>query len=134
MSDSLRPHGLQPAGLPCPWDFPGQNTGVGCHFLLQGIFLTQGPNSHLLHWQADSLLLSPQGSTSGRIELPRPGGPGIRTHLCPLHWERRVHQGSPLSSNYCSQKASYEERVPIEKPFQFLFINFHIYFTKIKIY
>ena len=26
----------------CPWDFQGKNTGVGCHFLLQGIFLTQG--------------------------------------------------------------------------------------------
>ena len=34
-SDSLWPHGLQPARLLCPWDFPGKNTGVGCHFLLQ---------------------------------------------------------------------------------------------------
>ena len=33
---SLRPHRLQPARLLCPWDFPGKNTGVGCHFLLQG--------------------------------------------------------------------------------------------------
>ena len=32
----LRPHGLQPARLLCPWDSPGKNTGVGCHFLLQG--------------------------------------------------------------------------------------------------
>ena len=32
--DSLRPHGLQPTRLLCPWDFPGKNTGVGCHFLL----------------------------------------------------------------------------------------------------
>ena len=31
-----------PPGFPCPLDFPGKNTGVGCHFLLQGIFLTQG--------------------------------------------------------------------------------------------
>ena len=30
-----------------PWDFPGKNTGVGCHFLLQGIFLTQELNPHL---------------------------------------------------------------------------------------
>ena len=30
----LRPHGLEPARLLCPWDFPGKNTGVGCHFLL----------------------------------------------------------------------------------------------------
>ena len=33
----------------CPWDFPGKNTGVGCHFLLQEIFLTWGSNPILLH-------------------------------------------------------------------------------------
>ena len=44
MSDSLRPHGLQPTRLLCPWDSPGKNTGVGCHALLQGIFPTQGLN------------------------------------------------------------------------------------------
>ena len=33
-SDSVRPHGLQPTRLLCPWDSPGKNTGVGCHFLL----------------------------------------------------------------------------------------------------
>ena len=36
------------ARLLCPWDFPSKNTGVGCHFLLQGIFLTQRSNPHLL--------------------------------------------------------------------------------------
>ena len=36
------------ARLLCPWDFPGKNTGVGSHFLLQRIFLTQGSNPHLL--------------------------------------------------------------------------------------
>ena len=35
MSDSVRPHRRQPTGLPHPWDSPGKNTGVGCHFLLQ---------------------------------------------------------------------------------------------------
>ena len=35
MSDSVQPHGLQPTRLPHPWDSPGKNTGVGCHFLLQ---------------------------------------------------------------------------------------------------
>ena len=35
MSDSVRPHRRQPTGLPRPWDSPGNNTGVGCHFLLQ---------------------------------------------------------------------------------------------------
>ena len=60
MSNSLQPHGLQPARFLCPWDFPGKNTEVGCHFLLQGIFSTQGSNLRLLHWQADSLLVSHQ--------------------------------------------------------------------------
>ena len=41
-SDSLQPHGLQPARLLCPWDFPDKSTGAGCHFLLQGIFSIQG--------------------------------------------------------------------------------------------
>ena len=51
VSDSLQPHELHHARLLCPWDFPGKNTGVGCPFLLQGIFLPQGSNLHLLlHW------------------------------------------------------------------------------------
>ena len=57
----LRPRGLWPASLLCPWDTPGKNTGVGCHFLLQGIFWNQGLNPHPLHWQVDALLLSHQG-------------------------------------------------------------------------
>ena len=54
----LRPSGLWPTRLLCPWDPPGQNTGGGCHALLQGIPLTHGLNLSLLrflHWQADSL-------------------------------------------------------------------------------
>ena len=35
MSNSVRPHRRQPTRLLCPWDSPGKNTGVGCHFLLQ---------------------------------------------------------------------------------------------------
>ena len=34
-SDSVRPHRRQPTRLPRPWDSPGKNAGVGCHFLLQ---------------------------------------------------------------------------------------------------
>ena len=49
MSDSLQPHGLQPARLLCPWDSPGKNTAVGCHAVLQGIFPTQGSNPDFLH-------------------------------------------------------------------------------------
>ena len=61
-SDSLCPHGLQPARLLCPWGFPGKKTGAGCHLLLQEIFPTQGSNPRLLRWQVDSLPLSHQGS------------------------------------------------------------------------
>ena len=45
MSDSLRTHRLQPVRL--LWDSPDKNIGVGCHLLLQGIFLTQGSNPGL---------------------------------------------------------------------------------------
>ena len=72
VSHSLGVHGLRPSWLLCPWDSPGKNTGVGCHFLLQGIFPTQGLNQRLLHWmhrQADSLPLSHQGSPANEILL-----------------------------------------------------------------
>ena len=68
MSDSLRPHGLWPARLLCSCNFLGKNglprklPGVGCHSLLQGIFLTQGLNLRLLHWQVNFLPLNHRGS------------------------------------------------------------------------
>ena len=76
MSDSLRPHGLQ-----SPWNSPGQNTGVGCLSLHQGIFPTQGSNqvSHI----ADRFFISwatreAKEYWSGRpipspVDLPDPG-------------------------------------------------------------
>ena len=67
---SVRLYGLQPAGLLCPWDSPGKNTGVGCHALFQGIFSTQGLNpglSCLLHWQMGSLPLGPLGKSLGSL-------------------------------------------------------------------
>ena len=54
-----------PARFLWPWDFPGKNTGVGYHALLQGIFPTQGSNLSLLlfiNWQMDSLRLGPPGN------------------------------------------------------------------------
>ena len=48
VSNFLRSHGLQPARLLCPWDSLGKNNEVGCHVLLQGIFLTQGSNLFVL--------------------------------------------------------------------------------------
>ena len=52
MSDSSRPHGLQPTRLLCPWDFPGKSTGVGCRCLLRKMTLLDPKmeNSFLLYW------------------------------------------------------------------------------------
>ena len=61
MSDSLQSHGLQPRRLLCPWNFPGKNTRVDCHSLLQGIFLTQGSNSGLPHCRQTLYWLSHWG-------------------------------------------------------------------------
>ena len=72
MSNSLRLHGL---------------SGIGCHFLLQGIFLTQGSNLHLLHWQVDSLLLS--------------------HHLLP---NSIAHFNSPLKITNCILSASFQNK------------------------
>ena len=63
MSDSFAtPWTIQPTRLLCPWDFPNKNIGMGCHFLLHGLFLTQELNPHLLHWQVGSSPLSHLGS------------------------------------------------------------------------
>ena len=67
VSSSLWLHGLYPARLFCPWDFPNKNTGVGCRFLLQGIFLTQGSNPGLQHCRQTLYRLSHQGSLSSYI-------------------------------------------------------------------
>ena len=48
LSNFVRPSGLRPANLFCPWNHPDRNTGVGCHVLLQGIFPIQYMNSCLL--------------------------------------------------------------------------------------
>ena len=50
------------ARLLCPWDSPGKNTGVSCHFLLQGNLSTQGSNSGLLHCRQSLYQLSYEGS------------------------------------------------------------------------
>ena len=68
MSYSLRPHGLQLSRLLCPWNSPSKNTRMGCHSLLQGIFLTQGSNQGLLHCKQILYHLSYQGNNSD--ELP----------------------------------------------------------------
>ena len=59
----LRSHGLQPARLLCPWNFPGKITRVGCHFLLQRIFPTQGSETHICLF----FITEPPGKPRGNI-------------------------------------------------------------------
>ena len=62
MSDSLRPHELEPTRLLCPWNSPSKNTGVDCHSLLQRIFQTQELNAGLPHCRQILYSLSHQGN------------------------------------------------------------------------
>ena len=66
---------LQPARLFCPWDLQGKNIGVGCHALLQGIFLTQGSNLGLLHCRQILYHLSHRGENA--IELAEAAHPAF---------------------------------------------------------
>ena len=64
MSDSVRPHRQQPIRLPCPWDSPGKNTGVGCHFLLQCIKVkSESEVAQLWLTLSDPMDGSPPGSS-----------------------------------------------------------------------
>ena len=80
----------QPVRLLCLWDSPGKNTGVGCHFLLQEIFPTQGSNPWLLHCGQILYCRSRQRGAGGRIINTLP--------LCmPVVAHRPVASASPES-------------------------------------
>ena len=99
------PMDCSPTGSSVHRDFPGKNTGVGCHALLQGIFPTQGLNQGLLHCRQMLYSLSHQGSPRILSEqpIPSPGelpDPGIDQDKVILHCRRILyqlsHQGSPF--------------------------------------
>ena len=85
----LWPHGLQPTRLLYPWDSSGKNTGMGCYFLLQGIFPIQRSNLRLLcllHWQKGSLpLVPPEASLVVQLVKTLPVVQEIRVWY--LDWE-----------------------------------------------
>ena len=69
MSDSVRPHRWQPTTLPRPWDSPGKNTGVGCHFLLQCTKVKS--ESEVAQWVKFKLrIYSHEGSCFSDTKLP----------------------------------------------------------------
>ena len=63
------PMDCSPPVFLCPWDFPGKNTGVGWHALLQGVVPPQGLNPLLLHWQVGTLPLAPPGKPQLQFSL-----------------------------------------------------------------
>ena len=105
----LRPHGLQPVKLLCPWDFLGKDTGVGNHFLPQGIFPTRRMNPCHLHRQADSLPLSLQGNPSSTESSQKKKKKSRLQQAVVLKWLwsgssrfRRRHFGSVEGSQHLS--------------------------------
>ena len=97
-------HGRQPTRL-CLWNLPSKNTGVGCHFLLQGIFQTQGLNLCLLQWilyhratwEAWDYCLA-----SHKTVLGFPGGSDGKESACSvgdLGWEDPLEKGKATYSS-----------------------------------
>ena len=71
--------------------FPNKNTGVGCHFLLQGVFPAQGLNRHLLSlllWQAGSLPVTTRKAWEGEMGFKYEAS-CVASELCHVRWERR---------------------------------------------
>ena len=64
MSNSVRPHRQQPTRLPCPWDSPGKNTGMGCHLLLQCMIVkSESEVTQSCPTLSDPMHCSPPGSS-----------------------------------------------------------------------
>jgi len=105
--------------LLCPWDSPGKNTGVGSHFLLQGIFQIQGPNLHLLNWQADSLLSElplcithcvKLWSWRDECDIELPSLRCLWLHMRQGHGNRSEHSARSQNSTLCNVKILYRRR------------------------
>ena len=87
MSDSVRPHRWKPTRLPRPWDSPGKNTGVGCHFLLQCMKVkTESELAQLCRTLSDPMDCSLPGSSIHGIFQAK--------QCCDDHW------GTCISFNY----------------------------------
>ena len=121
----MQPHGLQPTRLLRPWDSPGKNTQVGCHFLLQGIFPTQGLNTGLLHCRqilfhlnCQELKSCGEGGTAGSpswatlTQGPLREGCATRmghwrTQSLPFYWLVELEKIDQLSTN-CMESSRYK--------------------------
>ena len=101
MSESSRPRGLQPTRLLHPWGFPGKSTRVGCDFLLQEIFPTQGSNPGLPHCRQMLYRLNHPGSLNRAFPIC----PSCPLGHCYLSFSKTISYlfGSALlSGDFCS--------------------------------
>ena len=121
---SERPHGPQLTRLLCPWDFPGNSTGVAFHFLLQRIFLTQGSTPGLPHCRQ---ILYP---------LSHLGIPNLSSNLCILPSSQNLSVIDLMRKNQVRVGQEYGiERnhliILFFSPFANLMMNFHSPSTEI---
>ena len=122
MSNSLQPHRWQPTRLPHPWDSPGKNTGVGCHFLLQCVksesevaqsYLTLSdpmdcslPGSYLLlllllsHFSRVRLCATPEMAAH---QAPPSLGLSRQEHWSGLSFPSPMHESESESENEVAQ-------------------------------
>ena len=90
MSDSVRPHRQQPTRLPRPWDSPGKNTGVGCHFLLQFMKVkSESEVAQLCPTLSDPMIYSLPGSSIHGVFLGKSTGVGCHRLLRRACWKCR---------------------------------------------
>ena len=120
---SLWHPGLQSARLLCLWDFPGKNNGVGCQFLLQWIFPTQGLNPHLLHlmhWFSSVAQLCPTLCDPMNCSTP-----GLPVHHQLLEFtQTHVHQvGDAIQPSHPLSSPSPPAPNPSQHQGLFLWVN-----------
>ena len=104
------PMDCSPPGSSVHGDSPGRNTGVGCHFLLQGIFLTQGLNPCLLHWQAGSLPLGATGEALYMTQITQKVFFSPLFSVLPTSWKELRRRTSRLAS-----KTPLHHRLPLPR-------------------
>ena len=104
------PHRRQPIRLPHPWDSPGKNTGVGCHFLFQCIKVkSESEITQSCPTLSDPMDCSLPGSSTHGIFQARVLEWGaiafsvVEAHLCPIHWRFfKIRKGYCILPNVCS--------------------------------
>ena len=104
----MRPHRWQPTRLPCPWDSPGKNTGVGCHFLLQCMKVkSESEVTQSCPTLSDPMDCSPPGSSIHGVFQARVlewGAIAFSYILLKLHFRRLIIKLHPMNSALASTR------------------------------